>query len=187
MEGKARCDLGFRGSSFLVTPQATPTPVTQTELVTPGSEGFLPKKAFPAVAEQGFCCGVPCAPQFCSQVFVLSGAAHADGELTSGLTEKISLLEQKIEKQAQEIQLKVKASLLLSLLCVLSDLVWAPKFICALLLITQTSPLHSNRAVGSGLGVAEGTVPAGTSCSSGSQQPGTQISSSLASGIYFCF
>ncbi|XP_053820420.1 UBX domain-containing protein 11 isoform X4 [Vidua chalybeata] len=34
------------------------------------------------------------------------GAAHADVELMTSLVEKISLLEQKIEKQAQEIQLK---------------------------------------------------------------------------------
>ncbi|XP_066420705.1 UBX domain-containing protein 11 [Molothrus aeneus] len=34
------------------------------------------------------------------------GAAHADVELVSSLAEKISLLEQKVEKQAQEIQLK---------------------------------------------------------------------------------
>ncbi|KFO60155.1 UBX domain-containing protein 11, partial [Corvus brachyrhynchos] len=34
------------------------------------------------------------------------GAAHADTELTSSLMEKISLLEQKIEKQAQEMRLK---------------------------------------------------------------------------------
>ncbi|XP_063274862.1 UBX domain-containing protein 11 isoform X2 [Prinia subflava] len=36
----------------------------------------------------------------------MEGAAHADVELVSSLAEKISLLEQKIEKQAQEIQLK---------------------------------------------------------------------------------
>nr|XP_041576668.1 UBX domain-containing protein 11 [Taeniopygia guttata] len=34
------------------------------------------------------------------------GAAHADVELSSSLAEKISLLEQKIEKQAEEIQLQ---------------------------------------------------------------------------------
>ncbi|XP_031988272.1 UBX domain-containing protein 11 [Corvus moneduloides] len=36
----------------------------------------------------------------------MEGAAHADTELTSSLMEKISLLEQKIEKQAQEMRLK---------------------------------------------------------------------------------
>lgn len=118
-------------------------------------------------------------------------SARTDMELASSLAEKISLLEQKIEKQAQEIQLKVKVSLLLSLLCPLpwefhlSGLVRAQKFICGLLLITQTSSLQSNRAVGSGLGVAEGTVPAGTSCSSDSQHPGTKISSSLVSDFFF--
>lgn len=122
---------------------------------------------------------------------MLSGAAHADVELSSSLAEKISLLEQKIEKQAQEIQLQVKVSLLLRLLCPLpqefhlSDLVWAQKSICGLLLITQISPLQSNRAVGTGLGEAEGTVPAGASCSSDSQHPGTNISSSLASELNF--
>ncbi|XP_064254701.1 UBX domain-containing protein 11 isoform X3 [Passer domesticus] len=34
------------------------------------------------------------------------GAAHADAELVSSLAEKISLLEQKVEEQAREIQLK---------------------------------------------------------------------------------
>ncbi|KAL2296124.1 hypothetical protein Nmel_017660, partial [Mimus melanotis] len=51
--------------------------------------------------DQDFWCGV-----LCSQVFVLPGAAHTDLELVSSLMEKISLLEQKIEKQAQEMQLK---------------------------------------------------------------------------------
>lgn len=69
------------------------------------------------MAEQDFCCGVPCAPQPCSQVFLLPGAARADLELVASLAAKISLLERKIEKQAEEIQLKVKVSLLLSLLC----------------------------------------------------------------------
>lgn len=153
-------------------------------LTQPGAKGFLP-----AVTDQEFWCGVPCAPQPSSKAFVLSG--HTDVELTSSLAEKISLLEQKIEKQAQEIQLKVRASLFLSLLCALpwefhlSDLVWAQKSICGLLLITQMSPLQSNRAVGSGLGVAEGTVPAGTSGSSDSQHSGTKISSSLASEFFF--
>ncbi|XP_032936862.1 UBX domain-containing protein 11 [Catharus ustulatus] len=36
----------------------------------------------------------------------MEGAAHADLELVASLAEKISLLERKIEKQAQEIQLK---------------------------------------------------------------------------------
>lgn len=118
-------------------------------------------------------------------------SAHTDMELASSLAEKISLLEQKIEKQAQEIQLKVKVSLFLSLPCPLpwefhlSGLVWAQKFICGLLLIIQMSSLQSNRAVGSGLRVAEGTVPAGTSCSSDSQHAGTKISSSLASDFFF--
>ena len=39
---------------------------------------------------------------------MLSGAACADTELMSSMMQKITLLEQKIEKQAQEIQLKVK-------------------------------------------------------------------------------
>ncbi|XP_041319106.1 UBX domain-containing protein 11 [Pyrgilauda ruficollis] len=60
------------------------------------SQGVSTRKVLPAVGDQ----------QPCSQVFVLSGAAHADVELTSSLAEKISLLEEKIEKQAQEIQLK---------------------------------------------------------------------------------
>lgn len=93
--------------------------------------------------------------------------------------EKISLLEQKIEKQAQEIRLKVKVSL--------SEASQPQKFICALLLITQMSPLQSNRAVGSGLGVAEGTVLAVTSCSRDSQHPVTKISSSLASDFFGFF
>ncbi|KAM9606551.1 UBX domain-containing protein 11, partial [Morphnus guianensis] len=39
-------------------------------------------------------------------VFVLSGAAHTDMELMSSMMQKVTLLEQKIEEQAQEIQLK---------------------------------------------------------------------------------
>lgn len=42
-------------------------------------------------------------------MFVLSGAAPADMDLTSSIMQKISLLEQKMDKQAQEIQLKVKS------------------------------------------------------------------------------
>lgn len=41
-------------------------------------------------------------------VFVLSGTVPTDMELMSSMMQKISLLEQKIDKQAQEIQLKVK-------------------------------------------------------------------------------
>jgi len=39
---------------------------------------------------------------------VLSGAARTDAELMSSMMQKITLLEQKLEKQAQEIQLKVE-------------------------------------------------------------------------------
>lgn len=39
---------------------------------------------------------------------MLSGAAHTDLELMSSMMQKVTLLEQKIEEQAQEIQLKVK-------------------------------------------------------------------------------
>lgn len=39
---------------------------------------------------------------------MLSAAARTDAELLSSMMQKITLLEQKIEKQAQEIQLKVK-------------------------------------------------------------------------------
>lgn len=39
---------------------------------------------------------------------MLSGAAHTDMELMSSMMQKVTLLEQKIEEQAQEIQLKVK-------------------------------------------------------------------------------
>lgn len=41
-------------------------------------------------------------------VFVLSGTIPTDMELMSSMMQKISLLEQKIDKQVQEIQLKVK-------------------------------------------------------------------------------
>lgn len=39
---------------------------------------------------------------------MLSGTAHTDMELVSSMMQKITLLEETIEKQAQEIQLKVK-------------------------------------------------------------------------------
>lgn len=39
---------------------------------------------------------------------MLAGTAHTDTELVSSMMQKITLLEETIEKQAQEIQLKVK-------------------------------------------------------------------------------
>lgn len=179
MEGEALRLWAFCAVSFWWHPR--PDPFLRLPSHTHNrSQGISTQEVLAAVADQ----------QPCSRVFVLSGAAHADVELVSSLTEKISLLEQQVEKQAQEIQLKVKGSLLPSLLCPLPqgfhlpDPVWA-QLICGLLLITQRSPLQSDRAVGSGPGVAEGTVPAGAPYSSDSQHPGTNISSSLASEFIF--
>ncbi|KAL9824741.1 UBX domain-containing protein 11 [Geothlypis trichas] len=59
------------------------------------------------VTSAGPIAAAPASPwQPAANKMAAGGAAHADVELVSSLTEKISLLEQQVEKQAQEIQLK---------------------------------------------------------------------------------